>query len=98
MFQHGLSNDCMKNSKNKSMRFVQGHHHSRFEIRYWANTEKLFWGVTSGSLVDYKALAFEYGKLILDKPIIGVTMIINSYPILIPMVLNSRGRWIEKLP
>jgi hypothetical protein len=27
-----------------------------------------------------------------------VTMIINSYPILIPMVLNSRGRWIEKLP
>jgi hypothetical protein len=96
-FAHGLSNDCLKNSKNKSMRFVQGHHHSRFEIRYWANSAKLFWGVTSGCLVDYKSLAFEYGKLILDKPIIGVTVIKNGYPLLIPMILNGRGRWIGKL-
>lgn len=98
MFCHGLSNDALKNSKNKSMRFVQGHHHSRFEIRYWANTENLFWGVTSGCLIDYKALAFEYGRLILDKPILGVTFIKSGYPQLIPMILNSSGRWIKKLP
>ncbi len=95
---HGLAADALKNSKNKSRRFVQGHHHSRFEIQYWANSEKLFWGVTSGCLVDYKALAFDYGKLMLNKPILGVTVIKHGYPILIPMIINSKGRWIGRLP
>lgn len=98
LFCHGLSNDALKNSKNKSMRFVQGHHHSRFEVKYWANSNKLFWGVTSGCLIDYKSLAFEYGRLTLDKPILGVTMILGGYPVLIPMILNKQGRWTEKLP
>lgn len=93
LFCHGLAADPLKNSKNKSMRFVQGHHHSRFEIQYWANSKKLFWGVTSGCLIDYKALAFDYGKLMLNKPILGVTWIKNGYPILVPMVLNGSGRW-----
>ena len=98
LFCHGLSADVLKNSKSKSMRFVQGHHHSKFEIRYWANSEKLFWGVTSGCLIDYKSLAFEYGRLILDKPILGVTIIKNGYPILVPMILGTRGRWTGRLP
>lgn len=97
-FCHGLSNDALKNSKNKSMRYVQGHFHSKFEIKYWANSEKLFWGVTSGCLIDYKSLAFEYGRLTLDKPILGVTIIKSGYPILIPMVLDNRGRWVGRLP
>jgi hypothetical protein len=98
MFCHGLTSDVLKNSRNKSMRFVQGHHHSLFEVRYWANSEKLFWGVTSGCLIDWKALAFEYGKLMLNKPILGVTLIKSGYPQLIPMILNSKGRWVNKLP
>lgn len=97
LFCHGLAADPLKNSKNKGMRFVQGHHHSRFEIQYWANSEKLFWGVTSGCLIDYKSLAFEYGKLMLNKPILGVTIIKNGYPILVPMVLDGRGRWNKKI-
>lgn len=97
-FCHGLSNDCLKNSKNKAMRFVQGHFHSRYEIRYWANSLNLYWGVTSGCLVDFKALAFAYGKTILDKPILGVTVIRNGYPLLVPMIMNSGGRWCGKLP
>lgn len=98
LFCHGLAADALKNSKNKSRRFVQGHHHSRFEIQYWANSEKLYWGVTSGCLIDYKALAFEYGKLMLNKPILGVTIIRNGFPQLIPMILNGKGRWNGRLP
>ena len=98
LFCHGLAADPLKNSKNKSMRFVQGHHHSRFEIQYWANSDKLFWGVTSGCLIDYKSLAFEYGKLMLNKPILGVTIIKKGYPLLIPMILNKSGRWAGSLP
>lgn len=98
MFCHGLAADPLKNSKNKSMRFVQGHHHSRFEIQYWANSKKLFWGVTSGCLIDWKALAFDYGKLMLNKPILGVTVISKGYPVLVPMILNGAGRWSGVLP
>lgn len=96
-FCHNLSSDCLKNSKSKSMRFVQGHFHGKFEIRYWANSKKLFWGMTTGCLVDYKSLAYDYGKLALDKPIIGLGFINEGYPQLIPMVLNKFGRWNGRL-
>lgn len=98
MFCHGLSADVLKNSKSKSMRFVQGHHHSKFEVRYWANSQRLYWGVTAGCLIDYKSLAYEYARLILDKPIIGCVVIKSGYPQLIPMVLKSDGRWCGELP
>jgi len=97
LFCHGLSANVLKNSQNKAMRYVQGHFHSKFEIQYWANSEKLYWSVTSGCLVDNKSLAFEYGRLILNKPILGVTIIKNGYPMLIPMVLKKSGRWVGKL-
>jgi hypothetical protein len=97
-FCHGLASDALKNSKSKSMRVVQGHFHSKYEIRYWANSLNLYWGVTSGCLIDYKALAFAYGRTFLDKPILGVTVIRNGYPILVPMILDSRGRWVKRLP
>ena len=82
LFCHGLSADALKDSKNKSMRFTQGHHHSKFEVRYWANSQKLYWGMTVGCLIDYKSLAYEYARLVLDKPIIGCAVILNGYPTL----------------
>lgn len=96
-FCHGQSSDVLKNSKNKSMNYVQGHHHSKFEIRYWANSLNLYWGVTSGCLIDYKSLAFEYGIVMLDKPILGCTVVINGHPQLVPMVLDKNGDWIGRL-
>jgi hypothetical protein len=94
---HGLKSDCLANSKNKGINFMQGHHHSRFEIRYWANHEDLFWSCTAGCLIDKDKLAFAYGKLIIDKPILGCLMLLNGQPMLIPMILNKFGRWIGKL-
>lgn len=94
---HGQSSDVLRNSKNKSMNYIQGHHHSKFEIRYWANSLNLYWGVTSGCLIDHKSMAFDYGKLSLDKPILGCTIVKNGHPLLVPMVLNKKGRWIGKL-
>lgn len=95
---HGLSNDAMKNSKNKSMNYIQGHFHGRYEIRYWANSLNLYWGVTSGCLIDHKSLAFAYGKYTLDKPILGCTVIRNGHPILVPMILDKNGDWTKELP
>jgi hypothetical protein len=97
-FCHGMSSDSLKNSKNRSMNFISGHWHSKFEIRYWANSLNLYWGVISGCLIDYKAMAFDYGRTMLDKPILGCTIIRNGHPILIPMILDKNGNWTGKLP
>ncbi len=96
-FCHGRSNDALKNSKNVSMNFVQGHHHSRFEIRYWANEVSLYWGMTIGCLIERRSLAFAYGKTLSEKPIIGCAIILDGWPRLLPMVLDKHGRWIGKL-
>ncbi len=94
---HAQSSDVLRNSKNRSMNYIQGHHHSKFEIRYWANSLGLYWGVTSGCLIDYRSLAFEYGRTMLDKPILGCTIVKNGIPQLVPMILDSKGSWIGKL-
>lgn len=96
-FCHGRSGDVLKNSKNVSMSFVQGHHHSKFEIRYWANELDLYWGMTVGCLIERRSLAFAYAKTTGDKQIIGCGVILDGQPRLVPMVLNKSGRWIGKL-
>lgn len=48
-------------------------------------------------LVDRKSLALAYSKTNLKRQIIGVGLIVDSVPILVPMVLNSKGHWIGKL-
>lgn len=95
-FCHGRTRDAQKNSKNQSMSFIQGHHHSSFEIKYWANERDLYWGMTVGCLVDRSSLAYAYGKTCNDKPIIGCAMILDGHPRLEPMVLDKSGRWIGR--
>lgn len=96
-FCHGKSSDVLKLSQAQSMHCVQGHFHERFDIRYWGNSLGLYWGMTVGCLIDDDALCFSYNKVNLRRPVIGVGMIINSHPVLVPMVLKPGGRWIGKL-
>ena len=96
-FHHGKTSAPAKLSKNMSMSSAQGHFHSRFEIIYWANPNGLFFDLRVGCLIHDKSLAFSYNKTTLDRPIIGVALIINGHPKLVPMVLDKKGRWIGKL-
>jgi hypothetical protein len=96
-FHHGMSGNETKLSKNLQMNTVEGHFHSKFSITYWANKERYFWAVKSGCLIDDASLAFEYNKTTIDRPILGCTMIIEGQPRLIPMILNSKDRWIGQV-
>lgn len=96
-FHHSKGANIKKNSQSMGCSFVQGHHHESFEIQYWGNPDALLFGMTVGCLVDPKSLAMAYNKNNLKRPIIGCAVIVNSKPILIPMVLNKKGRWIGKL-
>lgn len=96
-FQHQVSGDFMSNASHERCNLVLGHEHGRFEIEHRASKSALYWGMYSGCLIDGKSLAFAYGKLFPKKPIIGCSIIIDSQPILIPMLLDSNGRWVGEL-
>lgn len=97
IFQHQSSGDILSNAAHERANIVQGHEHGQFKIDYRSSTSALYWAMISGCLIDPKALAFAYGKLFPKKPIIGVSVIIDSQPILIPMPLDSDGRYTGKL-
>lgn len=92
-FHHGKTKSRDKLSQRQSMCSVQGHFHSEFHIVYWANPSNLFWDAHVGCLADMNSLAQAYGKNNLERGIIGVMMILNGHPHLVPMVLKKGGRW-----
>jgi hypothetical protein len=92
-FHHGKSSQVVQLSQQMGMCAVQGHYHETFSIGYWGNPTGLYWGLQSGCLVDDTALAFNYNNVNIKRPIIGTSVIIDSQPILEPMVLDSDGRW-----
>lgn len=96
-FCHGKTSSHAKLSQSMGMCTVQGHFHEKFEVIYWGNPNGLFWDMRVGCLIHDKSLAFNYNNTNLKRPIIGTGMIVNGYPVLIPMILNKDGRWIGKL-
>lgn len=96
-FCHGKSNDILKLSQSMGMSVVCGHYHERFEIRHWSSKVGTFYGMFIGCLIDNESMAFNYNKLNLKVPILGVGMIINGVPKLVPMILDKKQRWIGEI-
>ena len=90
---HGKTSDIVKLSQTMSMHAVSGHFHEKFKIDFWANPQGLYWGLSCGCLIDDNALAFNYNNVNLKRPLIGTGLVINSIPVLEPMILLPDGRW-----
>jgi len=93
---HGKSQDVVKLSQTMGMNAVQGHYHETMKSQYWGNPTNLYWGLQIGCLIDNKSLAFSYNNCNLKRPVVGTGLIINSLPVLEPMVLDHNGRWIGR--
>jgi predicted phosphodiesterase len=91
---HGKTNNVLQLSQQMGMCAVQGHYHETFKIDYWGNPTGLYWGMQCGCLVDDNSLALSYNNVNIKRPIIGTGLIINSLPVLEPMVLNHEGEWV----
>ena len=78
--------------------FIQGHHHSTFEIVYHGTAKALSWGMSVGCLIDDESLAFAYNRNTIKRPMIGCAIVINGQPRLLPMVLAKGGRWTGFVP
>lgn len=96
-FHHGLKKKGLPVAQQMGMSFVQGHFHTEYCIDYSSTPEKLIWNMTVGCLIDDDSLAFAYNKTTLGRPIIGLGVIIDGQPELVPMILNHKGRWIGEL-
>lgn len=94
---HSKGANDLRTSQSTGFSFIQGHHHEKFSIQYWGNSLGLYWAMTVGCLIDDKALAFNYNKCNLKRPIVGLGMVIDGQPKLIPMVLDRHARWTGKL-
>jgi hypothetical protein len=97
-FRHGISKNNLNWSKTLATHTVNGHYHEDFNIRYWRTPRGLHWSMVVGCLIDDASLAFAYNKLFVHRPILGVGLIINSHPVLVPMICNRAGRWVGVLP
>ena len=95
---HGLKKNALQVAQQRGQRFICGHFHTSFEVRYAGNPNSLLWSVMSGCLIDKNSSAFAYGKLNLDRPVLGCTVILYGVPMLIPMILDKKtGRWIGEI-
>ena len=93
LFGHYFSADIGKAVAQYSMSVVQGHAHTRSEIKFIGNDFHLNFGMTVGCLVDVKALSMSYMKLNLKKPILSCGLITDGMPHLTPMYLKKNGSW-----
>lgn len=91
---HGKSNNVTRVSQTMGMCTVQGHYHEILKVDYWGNPNGLYWALQSGCLIDDESYAFSYNNVNLKRPVIGTSVIIDSHPVLEPMVLDEEGRWV----
>lgn len=101
LYEHGEGfsgkDGALKAAQANMQSTVIGHLHAYAGIQYYANARHLIWGFNAGCLIDRHNSAFNYGKHIKAKPIIGVGIIDSGTPRFIPMKLTPAGRWTGKL-
>lgn len=88
----GALNCAMKNGAPT----VIGHIHSHAGILYSANAKQIIYGFNVGCLIDKDAYAFRYGKNLRHKPLLGVGIVEKGIPVWVPMLLDSKGRWLKR--
>lgn len=75
-----------------------GHVHTNAGVLFNANNRHLFFGLNAGCLIDRSAYAFNYGRHLPAKPILGCGIINNRVPFFQPMLLSDKtGRWTGNL-
>lgn len=74
-----------------------GHRHTLFGVHYRANLRYRQWAMCAGCLIDPSHRAFSYGKGTLDRPMLGVGVVIDGMATPVPMWTKTNGRWMGKL-
>lgn len=101
IYEHGDNFGGMYAARNAALTNMEstviGHHHSYSGVHYIANQEKMIFGMNVGCLIDMDTYAFRYAKKYRFKPTLSAGIVDRGVPVVVPMLINSRGRWIKEI-
>lgn len=92
-FCHGKAAAAGRLASQYGCSTVQGHFHEKAQIHYISTPERLMFDMHVGCLADDKSLALQYNKINPKRPIVSIGIIEDGVPQIIPMVLDTKGRW-----
>jgi len=97
LYKHGIGSGGMhgayNSAKRNCMSVVQGHTHSFAGVKYIANEQTLWFGMSVGCGIDVDAYAFAYGKYFENRPILGCGIVRSSQDAqFVPMDMNKYSR------
>jgi len=76
---HAISTATKNNAAKFSHNSIQGHHHSVFEISYYADMNQLRWSMTVGCLMDHNSPAARYASgSVLKRAILGTGVLLSD--------------------
>lgn len=78
---------AVKTAMSKFQSVVMGHLHSESGVWYYANSGQRIFGCNVGCGIDYHQMAFLYGQKFIKKPIVSLAVILDGFPIVIPLEL-----------
>jgi hypothetical protein len=79
LMTHSVSSNTRNNAAKYSHNSIQGHHHSVFEISYYADMHQLRWAMSVGCLLDPNSVAARYAiRNVLKRPVLGCGVIRND--------------------
>jgi hypothetical protein len=79
LMTHSVSPNTRNNAARYSHNTVQGHHHSVFEISYYADMQQIRWSMSVGSLLDPHSVAAKYAAgNVLKRGLLGCGVIVSE--------------------
>ena len=78
LYTHGSIGNAIKRARDSRISTVQGHLHSQSFIEYSVSIKDKIFGMNVGCGIDRELYAFEYGKFMTKKPIIGSGLVLDN--------------------
>ena len=95
---HGKASGYGALAKEQGCSAFQGHFHGKLEVTWHNRVEHRRFNMFVGCGINWRSMAFAYGKNNLPKPILGCGVIDQEgLPHIFKMKLDGNGRWVGKL-
>lgn len=92
-FVHAYGANVLRSAEKVGMSLIQGHYHTSYSLSYWSTPKQLHFALQMPCLIDTHCDAFNYINTFKGRIMVGVVIIENGYPKLIPLVKRRDGRW-----
>lgn len=96
---HSYGANVLAQSKKRGRSLIQGHHHTEAGVQWWgSDTGGERFAAFTGCGIDDVALAFAYNKNQVERPRLGLVVVLQGVARWIPMQLDQRRRWTGIVP